>query len=122
MIAITIHCNIKIKNMKKSIQILRDEEIVLHLKSVKDIGINKDFILCKSPIINTPITFGYFKPHIILPDKSISKLSLKDIKYILLHELQHFKNRDILINYIMCFFKYYIGLILLYGMHLKKCV
>lgn len=73
------------------------------MKSVKDIGINKDFILCKSPIINTPITFGYFKPHIILPDKSISKLSLKDIKYILLHELQHFKNKDILINYIMCF-------------------
>ncbi|HCQ5569796.1 TPA: BlaR1 family beta-lactam sensor/signal transducer [Clostridioides difficile] len=104
MIAITIHCNIKIKNMKKSIQILRDEEIVfIFEKCKKDIGINKDFILCKSPIINTPITFGYFKPHIILPDKSISKLSLKDIKYILLHELQHFKNKDILINYIMCF-------------------
>lgn len=80
MIAITIHCNIKIKNMKKSIQILRDEEIVFTFeKCKKDIGINKDFILCKSPIINTP--------------------------YILLHELQHFKNRDILINYIMCFFQ-----------------
>ncbi|WP_211709911.1 M56 family metallopeptidase, partial [Neisseria gonorrhoeae] len=24
-------------------------------------------------------------------------------KYILLHELQHFKNKDILVNYIMCF-------------------
>lgn len=106
MVVITIHCNFKIRNMKNSAHILDDDEIVLLFEQCKkDIGINKDFILCKSYIINTPITFGYFKPHIILPDKSISTLSLKDIKYILLHELQHSKNRDILINYIMCFFQ-----------------
>ncbi|NMS90195.1 BlaR1 family beta-lactam sensor/signal transducer [Clostridioides difficile] len=106
MIVITIHCNFKIRNMKKSAHILDDDEIVLLFDQCKkNIGINKDFILCKSCTINTPITFGYFKPHIILPDKSISKLSLKDLKYILLHELQHSKNRDILINYIMCFFQ-----------------
>lgn len=106
MIVITTHCNFKIVNIKKSSQLLKDEEIVLIFEQCKkDICINKDFILCKSPIINTPITFGYFKPYIILPDKSISKLSLKDIKYILLHELQHFKNRDVLVNYIMCFFQ-----------------
>ncbi|EQF27508.1 regulatory protein BlaR1 [Clostridioides difficile CD160] len=106
MIVIAIHCNFKIRNIKKSAQILEDDEIVsIFQQCKKDIGINKNFILCKSYIINTPITFGYFKPHIILPDESISKLSSNDIKYILLHELQHSKNRDILVNYIMCFFQ-----------------
>lgn len=106
MIIITVHCNFKIRNIKKSVQILEDEEILSLFKHCKKIiGLDKDFILCKSSIINTPITFGYFRPYIILPSESISKLSLKDIQYILLHELQHSKNKDILVNYIMCFFQ-----------------
>lgn len=106
MIIITVHCNFKIRNIKKSVQILEDKEILSLFKHCKEsIGLDKDFILCKSSIINTPITFGYFRPHIILPSESISKLSLKDIRYILLHELQHSKNKDILVNYIMCFFQ-----------------
>ncbi len=106
MILITIYGNQKIIRIKKTIQKIKDTEIIfLFEQCKKEIGIHKNIRLCCSPFIDTPITFGFFKPFVILPGNNTSGFSLNDIRYIFLHELQHYKHKDILINYAMCIFR-----------------
>jgi bla regulator protein BlaR1 len=50
--------------------------------------------------IGTPSLFGVFKPRILLPSVLLS-LNEKQISYILLHELAHYKRRDLLANYLL---------------------
>ena len=71
----------------------------------KNLVIRKDIKLYFSPLTAAPITFGLLRPCILLPSDILSGLTEKDLKYILLHELQHYKRKDILVNYIMCFFR-----------------
>jgi len=47
--------------------------------------------LVVSPDIGLPIVTGFFSPTIFLPEMEIAE---SDLKYILLHELSHFANRD----------------------------
>jgi len=82
----------------------------------KDVDTIKVFEKCKSimnisrfiPIvydrcINTPSLFGAIKPKILINPDLIYKLSFKEKKYIFLHELSHFKRKDIFISWIMLF-------------------
>ncbi len=80
----------------------------------KDTDTIKVFEKCKSimnisqfiPIvydryINTPSLFGAIKPKILINPDLIYKLSFEEKKYIFLHELSHFKRKDIFISWIM---------------------
>lgn len=64
-------------------------------------GITRQITLLYSTAINTPITFGFFKPVILLPFSICSQLSTKDIEAIILHELAHIKNKDYLLNWLL---------------------
>jgi len=50
--------------------------------------------------INTPALFGPIKPWLLIPNTLINNLSETELKYIVLHELSHWKRKDILINWI----------------------
>lgn len=103
---VTALTNRKIRTIKKSAQPLRDEEIErIFEQCIVNVQLRKKIILAKSHLLHTPITYGIFKPYIILPADIISDLSQSDIKYILLHELYHCRNKDTLINYIICAFQ-----------------
>ena len=47
--------------------------------------------------INTPFLLGLIKPKVMLP-KYIEELSDKEIEYIILHELTHYKRKDNIVN------------------------
>lgn len=103
---LTFYCSSKIRKIKKNSHVIDDSEIIIlfeHCK--KNIGIKRNILLHRSSLIETPITFGVFKPCVILPDNTTSGFSQNDIRYIFLHELQHYKHKDILINYAMCIFQ-----------------
>ncbi len=55
--------------------------------------------------INSPMMFGFINPFIALPAKRHDKIKENEIEYIFCHELSHYKNNDILINYIICVFE-----------------
>lgn len=102
----SLFCNHKLSHIKKSIHPLEDQKIEKAFEQfTNDIGINRKLILGKSSLVEVPITFGFFTPHIVLPANIINQLPENDIKYILLHELNHYKNKDILVNYIILFFQ-----------------
>lgn len=54
--------------------------------------IKKPVELCINPLVSSPLLIGFFHPCIVLPGMDISE---KDFQYIALHELTHYKRRDI---------------------------
>ena len=66
-------------------------------------GIKKPIELCVNPLVSSPLLIGFFHPCIVLPSVDIPE---KDFRYIALHELTHYKRRDMfykwLVQIIVC--------------------
>ena len=61
-------------------------------------GIHKEVRLFISNRISVPMTFGYFRPIILIPLCSVSQLTENQLKTVLLHELSHIRRSDYLVN------------------------
>lgn len=59
--------------------------------------INKHFKIGVSNSIDTPITFGWLDPIILLPITLCNQLSIEEIKIIILHEIAHIVRQDYII-------------------------
>ena len=85
----------------KSNNILSDNNINEILNSCKErLNIRKDLKVVLNNFIKTPSLVGIINPKILIP-KSMSDLSDKELEYILLHELSHYKRKDIIVNYLL---------------------
>jgi beta-lactamase regulating signal transducer with metallopeptidase domain len=62
-------------------------------------GIKRKVQLWFSKTINAPVTFGFFKPVIVLPVALVNQLSLQQAETLILHELTHIKANDYLLNW-----------------------
>jgi len=61
-------------------------------------GIKKPIELCVNPLVSSPLLIGFFRPCIVLPSADIPE---KDFRYIILHELTHYKRRDMLYKWLV---------------------
>ncbi len=71
------------------------------LSEVKtSLGIEKEIkaIVCKN--VNSPMVMGFLNPRLVLPEESYSE---KDLRFILCHELTHYKRHDTLYKALMLF-------------------
>lgn len=76
-----------------------DPSIRLYLEETKLVlGVKKKVGIGVSAIINTPLTIGFWKPIILLPLAAVNNLSLQQTEAIILHELNHIKQNDYLLN------------------------
>lgn len=76
-----------------------DMDILDQLSIITDqIGIKKPVELCVNAQISSPMLMGYFHPYIILPSMDISE---KNLRYIMLHELIHYKRRDMIYKWLV---------------------
>lgn len=76
-----------------------DPSIRLYLEETKLVlGVKKKVYIGVSAIINTPLTVGFWKPIILLPLAAVNNLSLQQTEAIILHELNHIKQNDYLLN------------------------
>ncbi len=64
-------------------------------------GIKRKVKLWLSNNIHTPLTFGFFKPIILLPVALVNQLSIEQTESLLLHELSHIKSNDYLLNWLL---------------------
>lgn len=67
-------------------------------QAVQHMGVKKKVQIWLSSLIDTPVTLGVFKPVILLPVAAINHLSLKQAEAIILHELNHIRRNDYLVN------------------------
>ncbi len=66
-------------------------------------GIKRNISIWYSKNIETPVTFGFFKPIILLPFSLINNITTEEAESIILHELAHVKNNDYLLNWVLIF-------------------
>ena len=64
------------------------------------LGIKADISLVMQNTIGTPALFGIVHPKILL-SSTIESLRDKELEYIFLHELAHFKRKDLIVNHIL---------------------
>jgi len=69
---------------------LRETAELLGLRRIPNVAVSSK--------IATPAVFGLFRPTLLMPTANLDKLSRRDARHILLHELAHIKRRDPLIH------------------------
>ncbi|MGL4774619.1 MAG: BlaR1 family beta-lactam sensor/signal transducer [Clostridium sp.] len=105
-LAFTIVSFVRLQSIKASLLHVEDKNVNdIFLKCKKQMGINKTIKLKSSHLVESPIILGLFNPVVVIPMDELFTFSQKEVEYILLHELQHYKNKDILMNYILCIFQ-----------------
>lgn len=66
-------------------------------------GIRGDVKIWLSSLVDTPMTIGFLKPVVLLPIAMINQLSMEQVEAIILHELNHIRRNDYLINLLVAF-------------------
>lgn len=105
-IGFVIYSNYQIYQIKKSATSIKDQKIIELLEDCKEVvGVKRKIMLQETSLITSPITFGILQPYILLPIKTQEVFTLSEIKYVFLHELNHHKSKDVIVNFIMSIFQ-----------------
>jgi beta-lactamase regulating signal transducer with metallopeptidase domain len=71
-----------------------------------EMGLIRKVNLWYSNVVSTPLTFGYFKPVILMPVALINQISTKEAESIIIHELSHIRQNDYLMNWLLLITEY----------------
>ncbi|MFD2922250.1 BlaR1 family beta-lactam sensor/signal transducer [Halobacillus naozhouensis] len=101
MAGLALHAWFKLKKIKDTATVLHNEDVLQLFEECKHrLKISKPLFVGESSLVKSPMTFGLFKTCILLPRHLDEKMSTENIKYIFMHELYHYKTRDIATNYL----------------------
>lgn len=89
---------------------------------MKELNINRMIPLYASCSISSPVSYGLTRPKIMIPQDMDIVLPAQDLRYIFLHELQHYKHKDAVLNYAGCIFQiiYWFNPFIWYGFHIMR--
>jgi hypothetical protein len=80
---------------------LTDQKILDLLEDCKsEMGIRTILGVVITDKVKSPALFGFVRPRLLLPAGIIETLSLKELRYVFLHELAHLKRHDIYLGYL----------------------
>lgn len=78
------------------LKICRDKSIISLFDEIKkQMGIKRKIVILIEPDADTPALSGMFFPNIIIPESVLSSTNVSELEYIFIHELMHYKRRDI---------------------------
>ena len=102
LIILNINCIFIFKVYKQPF--CEDEDTLKVLEECKStINISRDIPIICDRYVKVPSLLGNIKPKILISSDFILRLSAEQKKYIFLHELSHFKRKDIFISWIILF-------------------
>lgn len=102
MILLIIRSRHRLNTLMKSALPLQNREVrILYDKCLDELGITTNIPIYSTAFLKSPVVAGLFRPCIYLPIHLISDYCATDMRYILLHELQHYKHKDACGNYLM---------------------
>ncbi|MCI8338431.1 MAG: BlaR1 family beta-lactam sensor/signal transducer [Lachnospiraceae bacterium] len=87
--------------IKSSLPLQNSEVRNLYYECLSETGINLEIPIYSTAFLKSPVIFGFLKPRIYLPIHTISDYNATGMRFMLLHELQHFKHKDMIINYLI---------------------
>lgn len=89
------------KIINSSLPLQNSEVRNLYCECLKETGINLEIPIYSTAFLKCPVIVGFLKPRIYLPIHIISDYNATSMRFMLLHELQHFKHKDIIANYLI---------------------
>ena len=93
---------LRFRRIQRSALPLQNQEIQkLYQSCLKEMRISRDIPVYSTAFLESPVITGLFHPCIYLPIHLISDHDHAEIRYILLHELQHYRHKDNISNYMM---------------------
>lgn len=102
MILLITKSMLRFHNMKNSALPLQNPAVrTLYYECLDEMHIKKPIPIYSTAFLKSPIIAGLLKPCIYMPIHLISDYNANDIKYMLMHELAHYKHKDALANYFM---------------------
>ncbi|MCI9297894.1 MAG: BlaR1 family beta-lactam sensor/signal transducer [Lachnospiraceae bacterium] len=105
MILLVIKSVSRINAIKKSALPLQNETVrILYHNCLREMNIKRKIPIYSTAFLKSPVIAGLFNPRIYLPIHLISDFNAADMRYMLLHELQHYKHKDALAGFFMSFF------------------
>ena len=104
MIILVIKSSLRLRTLEKSALLLQNPEVRrLYHQCLEEMGIHRNIPVYSTAFLKSPIIVRLLKPCIYLPIHLISDYNESDMRYMLLHELQHYKHKDAIANYLMNF-------------------
>lgn len=89
----------RLHTIEKSALPLQSRKVQLvFAECLSELGIKKEIPIYSTAFLKSPIVVGLIIPRIYLPIHLISDFNQKDMRFILLHELQHYRHKDALIS------------------------
>lgn len=73
----------------------------IYQECLSETGIRRSIPIYSTAFLKSPITVGYIRPRIYMPIHLISDFNGQDIRFMLLHELQHYRHKDTVIGMFM---------------------
>lgn len=102
MVIFVIKSSLRLRSLKKSALPLQNQEVrQLYSHCLNEMNIHRNIPIYSTAFLKSPVITGLLRPCIYLPIHLISLHSKSDIRYMLLHELQHYKHHDTIASYLM---------------------
>ena len=104
MMMLVIKSFFRLRTLKKSALPLQNPGVRrLYNRCLNEMKITRNIPVYSTIFLKSPIIVGFLKPCIYLPIHLISDYHEADMRYMLLHELQHYRHKDAIANYLMNF-------------------
>ena len=104
MMILVIKSSLRLRAIKRSALPLQNPEVHrLYNRCLNEMKITRNIPVYSTAFLKSPIIVGLLKPCIYLPIHLISDYHESEMRYMLLHELQHYKHKDAIANYLMNF-------------------
>ena len=104
MMIFVIKSSLRLRTIKKSALPLQNSRVRrLYNKCLNEMKITRNIPVYSTAFLKSPIIVGFLKPCIYLPIHLISDYHESEMRYMLLHELQHYRHKDAIANYLMNF-------------------
>lgn len=104
-VLLVIRSSLHLHALKKSALPLQNQKVrSLYQQCLREMKITKSIPVYSTAFLKSPVIMGLLKPCIYLPIHMIADYNDKNTcitRYMLLHELQHYKQKDILAGYAM---------------------
>ncbi len=105
MILLVIKSVSRLNAMKNSALPLQNKTVrILYQNCLREMKIKRNIPVYSTAFLKSPVIVGLLNPRIYLPIHLISDFNATDMRYMLLHELQHYRHKDALASYLMNFF------------------
>lgn len=94
-----LRSRIRLYRLEQSALPLQNPQVrELYRKCSAELRIRREIPIFSTAFLKSPIIAGCLRPRIYMPIRLISEFHADDLRYMLLHELQHYKHKDAWVN------------------------